>query len=297
MAEKVYTPEVIVDVGFPQSAEGVTGTVTQGGSGSVSTPKVTQPGVFPKKMVAKELLSTVFNTVSKKILGAFEFAKSGAIQIGEYIAGVSGDIRISPAGIVARNKAGATTFALDGETGDGTFQGTIRASKFESDYFQVDEEGNVIAQSIKIIDQSTTIANGSLNQEFTSGVASDVTGGSITVILERSTILLINADLGGHIHLNTGATPYLGNGLIRLDIDGSEVRRTFISGGVSATGDGIGHGSSFAATIGSASLSYLATLSAGTHTIKLTGACDQVTGSSKLVLYSFYIQAVTLGNS
>jgi len=58
-----------------------------------------------------------FNTSAKTILGAFTFGASGAIQIGSYVNGVSGDIRISPNGLLARNSAGITTIAVDGTTG------------------------------------------------------------------------------------------------------------------------------------------------------------------------------------
>ena len=52
---------------------------------------------------------------------------SGALQIGKYESGVSGDLRISPNGIVARNSSGMTTFALDGDTGSAVFMGEIQA--------------------------------------------------------------------------------------------------------------------------------------------------------------------------
>lgn len=154
MAEvKVYTPEVIEDKPFPISGDQP---VIESNSSStekkqVFAPKETQEQAFPLKMVAKELFSTAINTISKKILKTFEFAKSGALQIGEYIHGIAGEIKISPDGIVAKNKDGNTTFAIDGTTGDAIFSGDVRASTFTSDFFNVDSKGNVVARSIRFL--------------------------------------------------------------------------------------------------------------------------------------------------
>ncbi|MGI6551361.1 MAG: hypothetical protein ACOX4Q_15300 [Syntrophomonadales bacterium] len=69
-----------------------------------------------------------FDTDSKTILSDFTFGTSGALQIGTYENGVSGDIRISPNGILGRNKDGDTTFSINGTTGDATFGGTLVAA-------------------------------------------------------------------------------------------------------------------------------------------------------------------------
>lgn len=67
------------------------------------------------------------NTDAKQILSDFTFGVSGALQIGVYSPAVSGDIRIAPTGIVARNSSNITTFALNGTTGAATFGGTLAA--------------------------------------------------------------------------------------------------------------------------------------------------------------------------
>ena len=69
-----------------------------------------------------------FDTDSKTILSDFTFGASGALQIGTYESGVSGDIKISPNGILGRNKDGDTTFSINGTTGDATFGGTLVAA-------------------------------------------------------------------------------------------------------------------------------------------------------------------------
>lgn len=79
------------------------------------------------KRIISELITANINTQTARILGSFEFGASGAIQIGTYESGVTGDVKISPAGIVARNKDNVTTFTLDGEDGSASFLGTVAA--------------------------------------------------------------------------------------------------------------------------------------------------------------------------
>lgn len=83
---------------------------------------------FPTQTIANNVISDSFDSQQKRILGAYEFGINGSIAVGTYEEGVSGDVRISPNGIVARDITGATTFTLDGATGDATFKGTIAAN-------------------------------------------------------------------------------------------------------------------------------------------------------------------------
>lgn len=126
--EKVYYPETLQDTPFPQTQQGqVSLQETQATANDTYAPQVLDEQEFPDKRVALELLSQALNTRSKKITQPFGFTPSGALQIGQFTAGISGDIRISPAGIVARNTVGDDTFVLDGETGDAFFAGEIRS--------------------------------------------------------------------------------------------------------------------------------------------------------------------------
>ena len=125
--EKVYVPETIQDQPFPQEGVAVSYDATQPSANQTYTPSVVKDQTFPTKRIAVELIGSALNTKSRKILGKFEFTKSGSIQVGTYENGVSGDIRISPTGISARNLSGVTTFALDGDTGDAVFAGQIQA--------------------------------------------------------------------------------------------------------------------------------------------------------------------------
>lgn len=129
MTTKVYTPTVIAESPFPAS-DGTVATeqnMAAASGAAVYTQKDIPDQSFPTPRIAVELLSNVINTRSKKILQEVQFTQSGALQIGKYENGVSGDLRISPTGIVARNSSGITTFTIDGDTGDAYFSGTIQA--------------------------------------------------------------------------------------------------------------------------------------------------------------------------
>lgn len=128
---KVYENQTIADLPFPQEQQAAMPT-TGSGSGVFSNERIPDEG-FPEKRIATEVIGEALNTRSQKILAEFGFTPSGAIQIGTYQNGVSGDIRISPSGIVARNISGLVTFTLDGDTGDAVFKGTVQASRFVSE--------------------------------------------------------------------------------------------------------------------------------------------------------------------
>jgi hypothetical protein len=129
--DKVYYPETILSTPIPETTTEETTASGVPSSATVSSP-VSVAVQFPPRKVARELLSSALNTRSKKILGDFSFGVLGAISIGEYEFGVSGDVRITPNGITARNVNGDTTFSLDGTTGDAVFAGTVQAGSILS---------------------------------------------------------------------------------------------------------------------------------------------------------------------
>jgi len=143
---KVYTPAVVAEIAFPlvESTTGTDSSSASSSQGGTYTAKQTPEQPFPIARVASELLSTAINTRSKKILAQFEFTQSGAIQIGKYENGVSGDLRLSPDGIVMRNKSGINTIVFDPDTGDAYFSGRIQS-------------GTVIAGVISVGDDSIQI--------------------------------------------------------------------------------------------------------------------------------------------
>lgn len=98
----------------------IDGTSTLGGrTGSIIASAIDSSGHF---------VDANFNTSTKNILASFSFGASGAIQIGTYVNGVSGDVKISPSGILGRNSSGSTTFSIDGTTGAAVFSGTVTAA-------------------------------------------------------------------------------------------------------------------------------------------------------------------------
>lgn len=173
----------------------------------------------------------------------------------------------------------------------------LGAADFENAPFSVDMDGNVNADSIKLASSTFVNAAGGFNQNFTSGTPSDVTGSSFSVtITGQPKIVLIVVNCSGWVNLNSGGTPYAGYGFVTLTINGSQVRATNISGGNSGT-DVTGYGTGAFAPIGAGGLNYLASLGAGTHTIKLRGGCNQVVGSSLFTLYSYELAYLTIGNA
>lgn len=142
-AEKIYHPEEIESSPFPGEAEIII-PQAQTGSKDIISPTTTKPKVMPTKRTAVELLSSALNTRSKKVLGNFELVGSGGFQVGKYENGVSGDVRLTPNGMTARNAAGNTTFALDGDTGDATFAGEVQAGTLISGIVRVGNNNVII---------------------------------------------------------------------------------------------------------------------------------------------------------
>ena len=125
---KEYQPTVIEATQFPgieQQSLDAPGSAAPGRDNYAPTEV---PGrTFPTQTIANTVISDSFDTQSRRILAEYEFAKQGALQIGEYVEGESGDVRISPSGIIGRNLDGDITFSLDAVTGDATFRGTVAA--------------------------------------------------------------------------------------------------------------------------------------------------------------------------
>lgn len=127
-AGKVYNPPTIADTPMPSPMQATPASqaATQASSNGVTNPATIQDQPSPTQRIAVDVLGNVLNTQNRKIIRQFTFTPTGALQIGTYSPGESGDVRISPDGIVARDQAGNTTFSLDGDTGDATFAGTLQ---------------------------------------------------------------------------------------------------------------------------------------------------------------------------
>jgi len=125
--EKVYTQETIQENPLPITEGVVSFSESSSSSKETYSQSTVKEQSIPTKKIAVELIGSALNTKSRKILQEFQFTQMGAIQIGKYESGVSGDLRLSPNGIVARNSSGLTTFAIDGDTGNAVFAGTVQA--------------------------------------------------------------------------------------------------------------------------------------------------------------------------
>ncbi len=137
-SQRVYHPGIIPDSPFPEN-QPVLIDPSNPPSGDTFHAQPINDNPLPRKVIAQETIASSLNTKARKILGEYEFTEHGAIQVGKYVNGVSGDIKISPSGIVARNTSGDTTFAIDGDTGDATFKGTVQAE----DFVVIDDKGLV----------------------------------------------------------------------------------------------------------------------------------------------------------
>lgn len=198
--EKIYYPSEITDDPLPDQTQESVFSSSQEGNNQVISQQFIQDQPLPIKHIAHETIGSSLNTKSKKILAAFTFSPSGALQIGEYENGLSGDIRISPNGIVARDLAGNITFALDGDTGDATFKGTILAGSLIAD--GIIEGGSININDKFIVDSLGNISI--VNQDPTT---------LMDVLYDDLVIEMINLDLG---------KPGTGAGQLRAYSNGTE---------------------------------------------------------------------------
>lgn len=139
--EQVYTPETMADTPFPQSDQ-QSASVTQSTTNQVYGQASTVDTALPTPQIASQVLGDTLNTTSKKILQEFTFTKTGALQMGDFQQGISGDLRIDEFGIVARNKGGDITISVDGDTGNAVFAGIISALSVISGQITLGGKGN-----------------------------------------------------------------------------------------------------------------------------------------------------------
>ena len=161
-----------------------------------------------------------FDTDSKTILSDFTFGTSGALQIGTYENGVSGDIRISSNGILGRNKDGDTTFSINGTTGDATFGGTLVAA---SGTF-----GTVTAGILSGVEISGSTITGGTIQTATSGQRVAIASSDNTITFYNSSNTAIT-QLGGGDDIGTA---------LRINLDSSTTNGILISANNTTGGNG-----------------------------------------------------------
>lgn len=127
MSEKILKQPVIEDVPLPDGSIPPNFDVTQPSSGGTSETAKIKSQRLPYKRIATEVIASALNTKSRKILAEFDLVDSGGLKIGDYTPGVSGDLKLTPNGIVGRNDSGITTFAFDATTGNVVILGSIQA--------------------------------------------------------------------------------------------------------------------------------------------------------------------------
>ena len=128
MADLILYPEVIDDTEISVSgSENIVLNINDTADSTTSKASTIEDQSLPTKKIAFEVIGSALNTKSRRILEPFGFTESGALQIGKYEPGQTGDIKISPTGIIARNSSGINTIVIDGETGDAVFSGTIQS--------------------------------------------------------------------------------------------------------------------------------------------------------------------------
>lgn len=142
--------------------------VQTSGSNSYVTPSQGETPVritdepFQTHVIASAVIGTSLDTQTRAIKGAYVFEQMGSLAIGEFASGISGQILISPDGIVATDLHGATTFTLDGITGSATFKGTLQA-------------GTVVAGDGSVIIETALSGNGRIVL-YNGGIPSIVIG-------------------------------------------------------------------------------------------------------------------------
>jgi hypothetical protein len=224
MAEdiKIYYPNTIDDTDiYPDVSDTVSETSTRDGS-NVEKLNTVDPTAFPTYISAKEVISVSLDTQKRKILGSYSFSETGAIQIGKYVSGVSGEIKISPDGLVATNKDGDATITIDGTTGDATFLGTIAAGSVVTGYLtiggaaaDVNTNATGISADRVSISGSTSFTPG---YDPTSKVA--MVGGNYTSTNATAAKVRIFPDA------NTGIVAYAANGtseVFKVTVGGADV--------------------------------------------------------------------------
>lgn len=207
---KVYTATVTPDTAFPTPAvEQTSTTTTQTTANDTYSPTNTQDTPFPVPVIAQETVSQTLNTKTKKILAEYNFTPSGAIGIGKFQAGVSGDVRITPNGIIARNISGDSTITIDGDTGDVTVRGTIEAK----DFVIADEQGVVSLNAF----HSGNITAQDVLRLMTTNTPTVIPNTTLTFVLPRATnvMIMFNAVCFFDQLAGTPAT-----GVINLYVDG-----------------------------------------------------------------------------
>ena len=258
---KVYYADTIVDQPlFSSAVEEIVTTGSSSNKKATSGVEIETPDNFPARptpipVVAKEVIGNSLNTQSRQILSNFTFSKVGALQVGEYVNGVSGDLRITANGLTARNASGITTVSIDGTTGSATFLGTVSAGSVISAEVSANLiTGTIVNAQIATIDWAKITNIAIVNANIVSLSASKITTGTLDGISIKigSNNDVFKADSNG-IYLGNSS---FSSSPFRVNMDGDVVASS-----LTLTNASIGSGSSYQGNAISAS--YIGNLTAG----------------------------------
>lgn len=293
MEDKVYQQEIIEENPFPGQELVLATTASVGGTNGTFNPATTKEQKLPRKRVSTELLSTALNTRSRKILEQFELVQSGGFQIGDFKNGISGDLRITPNGITARDIAGLTTFAIDGSDGSAIFKGLVRASRFENDLFSVDEDGNVIAQSISFLESASTSKAASLNQQITVlDTPTELADSAITITTPRSLYVLLLAQIQIFHFRASGTGDWSGTSTFVFSRNSNDVFPFIYSSHENVGGDDVGDALGLPIHIHAFQL-----IAPGVHTFNIKATLTASNNNGALNIYSYKFTLIELGGS
>jgi hypothetical protein len=156
------------------------------------------------------------DTANGTILGDFTFGVLGAIQIGNYVNGVTGDIRISPTGILGRDKDNNTTFSINATTGIAILNGLVVGMNV----------GLGTAQDSAGV---TTIIGDTVTTSFINALNVNAATVSASISITTPTIT------GGTIQTSATGQRAVMSGTSFSAYDGSDVLRVTIYGGSDAS--------------------------------------------------------------
>jgi len=299
--EKVYYPEVIQTNPFPggegEFSENYIVTTKDVNGEKIVTQQKYKPKGFPKRLIAHETIGQALNTKSRKILSDFELIDQGALRVGRHQPGVSGELSLTPAGIMALNQAGITTFAIDGETGDVTFLGEMQGGSINiNNQFEVDNEGNVIARSIALVETEFTSSTG-VTQTIDTTSYEELTGSSRTLTLTNPTIVFYIADIQYAIEQDPAAVgDYSARGIVRF-------RRAKTGGSTVEVGSMIGEGERVGSDKNGLtkrstnSAHWLEILQPGEYTISLVSKLEATTNAGVMRIFDANFTLLTLGRA
>ena len=219
------------------------------------------------------------STASSAILGSFTFGVSGALQIGTYQNGATGDIKISPTGILGRDKLGNTTFSINGETGVAALNGLVVGTNVG-----IGTAEDSAGVTTIVGDTVTTAFVNALSVTAGSISASDITAGTIDAGVVTISNLTVGTNVGiGTAEDSAGVTT----------IVGATVTTAFVNA-LSVTAGSIAAGNITAGTI-DAEVVTISNLTVGTNvdigTAQTSANVTTIVGNT---ITSGYISALSL---